>query len=134
MIGRQHERQRLDNLLQSDKAELLSIIGRRRVGKTYLIREHYQKEMVFEFTGTKDAKKKNQLKKFAQKLKEYSHSTLDIAIPEDWAAAFDSLKAYLKGRSKTKYKPVVFFDEVPWLAKRSGFLDEFAYWLSLIHI
>jgi len=55
MIGRKQERQQLDNLLTSSKAELLTIIGRRRVGKTYLIREHYKKKIIFEFTGTQYA-------------------------------------------------------------------------------
>ncbi len=72
MIGRKYERKTLDNLLFSKKAELLAIIGRRRVGKTYLIREHYKKQIVFEFTGTQYSDKQNQLKKFAQKVQEYS--------------------------------------------------------------
>lgn len=129
MIGRKKERETLDNLSLSKKAELLAIIGRRRVGKTYLIREHYEKQLVFDFTGTQDASKKNQLKKFAQKIQEYSNSPLKVATPEDWAAAFIQLKSYLKNIRKTKRKPVVFFDELPWIAsKRSGFLKEFGYW------
>ena len=129
MIGRKQEIQTLNALRHSNKAELLAIIGRRRVGKTYLIREHYKKQIVFEFTGTQYANKKNQLKKFAQKLQDYTNSPLQIATPEDWAKAFTQLKTYLKERKKTKYKPVIFFDEVPWIAsKRSGFLNEFSYW------
>ena len=62
MIGRTNERAKLDELKQSAKAELLTIIGRRRVGKTYLIQEHYKEDIVFEFTGTQYANKKNQLK------------------------------------------------------------------------
>ncbi len=129
MIGRKHERQTLDHLLFSKKAELLTIIGRRRVGKTFLIREHYKNKIVFEFTGTQYSSKKKQLKKFAQKLQEYTNNTLKVATPEDWAEAFIALKTYLKNRPSSKQKPVVFFDEVPWIAsKRSGFLNEFAYW------
>jgi len=129
MIGRKYERKKLDYLTLSDKAELISIIGRRRVGKTYLIREHFKHHIVFEFTGTQYSNKKNQLKKFAQKLQEYTANPLKIATPEDWAEAFIQLKGYLKNLKKTKHKPVVFFDEVPWIAsKRSGFLNEFGYW------
>ena len=129
MIGRKQERQQLDNLLTSSKAELLTIIGRRRVGKTYLIREHYKKKIIFEFTGTQYANKKNQLKKFARKLQEYTNSSLPIATPDDWAAAFILLKTWLKNQKPTKQKPVIFFDEVPWIAsKRSVFLNEFSYW------
>lgn len=129
LISRKQERQKLDYLLVSEKAELLSIIGRRRVGKTYLIRAHYKDKIVFEFTGTQRGKKKNQLKKFAQKLSEYSNNPMGIKTPTDWADAFSMLKIYLKNLAPSKDKPVVFFDEVPWIAnRRSNFLDEFAYW------
>ncbi|MFK7903536.1 MAG: ATP-binding protein [Chitinophagales bacterium] len=129
MIGRKYEREKLDCLTNSSKAELLTIIGRRRVGKTYLIREHYKDRIVFEFTGTQYSNKKNQLKKFAQKLQDFSGSSLKIATSKDWSDAFTELKTYLKTLPKTENKPVVFFDEVPWIAsKRSGFLNEFSYW------
>ena len=129
MIGRKYEQQKLDSLLSSNRAELLSIIGRRRVGKTFLIREHYKSHIVFEFTGTQYTNKKNQLKKFAQKLQEFSKSSLEIARPSDWSDAFIALKTYLTNLPETGTKSVVFFDEVPWIAsKRSGFLNEFAYW------
>ena len=56
-------------------------------------------------------------------------SPLGIATPKDWATAFIQLKTYLKNLRKSEHKPVIFFDEVPWIAsKRSGFLAEFGYW------
>jgi len=129
MVGRANERKILDILSKSGKAELLAIIGRRRVGKTYLIREHYKDQIVFEFTGTQYSDKKNQLKKYAQKLTEYSKSPLALAIPKDWSEAFIQLKSFLQTLSKRKTKPVIFFDEVPWISsRRSGFLNEFGYW------
>ncbi|MEN0004690.1 MAG: ATP-binding protein [Bacteroidota bacterium] len=132
MIGRKVERQTLDYLLESKKAELLAIIGRRRVGKTFLIREHYAQQLVFDFTGTQYADNKNQLEKFAQKLAEYTGSALGVATPKNWAEAFIQLKTYLKALPKTAIKPVIFFDEFPWIAgRRSNFLDEFAYWWNV---
>ncbi len=129
MIGRKQERQKLDTLTQSGKAELLAIIGRRRVGKTFLIREHYKGRIVFEFTGTQYSDKKNQLKKFAQKISEYRNDPFGIAIPVDWAEAFLQLKIYFQNLPNSEQKPVIFFDEVPWIAgRRSGFLNEFGYW------
>ena len=43
LVGREYESDRLRNLLDSDKSEFVAVYGRRRVGKTYLIREtfHY---------------------------------------------------------------------------------------------
>lgn len=129
MIGRSSERKILDKLVANDSSELLGVIGRRRVGKTYLIREHYKNHIVFDFTGTQHASKKNQLRKFAIKLEEVNPKGIKIAIPKDWAEAFQYLTLYLKGLRKSKRKKVVFFDELPWLAShRSGFLNEFSYW------
>ncbi len=129
MIGRKIERQKLDDLTHSGKAELLAILGRRRIGKTFLIREHYDQHIVFEFTGTQHADKQSQLKKFAQKLSEYRQNQIRVATPEDWSEAFIQLKIYLKNLQQSERKPVVFFDEFPWISgARSGFLQEFAYW------
>jgi AAA+ ATPase superfamily predicted ATPase len=129
MIGRIKERKQLDELLRSPNSELVAIIGRRRVGKTYLIREHYKKQIVFDFTGTQDATIQNQLKKFTVKLADYGTFSIAPKQPEDWAEAFGQLKTYLEKRRKTKHKRVVFFDELPWIdTHRSGFLNELAYW------
>lgn len=47
IIGREDERTILQRLLISKQAELLAIYGRRRVGKTYLIRNYYSRNLVF---------------------------------------------------------------------------------------
>ena len=41
MFGREEEKKILLSLLDSDKSEFVAVYGRRRVGKTYLIRETY---------------------------------------------------------------------------------------------
>jgi len=116
-------------LLATDRAEMLAIIGRRRVGKTYMIGEVYADELVFSFTGTQDASKSNQLKKFATKLSEYYPKNVEISKPKNWAEGFAKLKDYLLGLRKSKKKRVIFLDELPWMASaRSGFLKELTYW------
>lgn len=129
MIGRQSERALLNKKLRNKKAEMVAVVGRRRVGKTFLIREFFNEYIVFEFTGTQYADKENQLLKFSDKLNQYKKDEIPTAIPEDWAAAFKQLKAHLQSLRKSKRKPVIFFDELPWIdSPRSGFLNEFAYW------
>ena len=51
LIGREKEISLLNDALRSEEAEMIAVIGRRRVGKTFLVRQTYQKELVFEFTG-----------------------------------------------------------------------------------
>ena len=55
VIGRQEEKKLLREALKSKVPELIAVYGRRRVGKTFLIRQALQKDIVFEFTGTKEA-------------------------------------------------------------------------------
>ena len=42
MIGRKKEMQTLKRLYNSNKAELVAVYGRRRVGKTYLVSECFK--------------------------------------------------------------------------------------------
>jgi uncharacterized protein len=64
MIGRNEEIQILNNLLHSKEAELVSVLGRRRVGKTFLIRETFKENIVFEFVGIQNGTRKEQLQAF----------------------------------------------------------------------
>ena len=59
LIGREEEKKLFQEILKSKATELIAIYGRRRVGKTFLIRQVLQKEIVFEFTGTKEANLNN---------------------------------------------------------------------------
>ena len=55
LIGRQRERDYLDGLLANGEAGFLAIYGRRRIGKTFLVREHLKDRLAFELTGMLDA-------------------------------------------------------------------------------
>jgi len=46
IIGRKREQEILQNCLVSDKSEFIVLYGRRRVGKTYLVREFFKIEMI----------------------------------------------------------------------------------------
>lgn len=64
MVGREEETARLKMLLSTKESEFLTVVGRRRVGKTYLIRETYKNELVFELTGIQNASTEEQLSNF----------------------------------------------------------------------
>jgi uncharacterized protein len=130
MIGREQELQIFGHLLESSRSEFLVITGRRRVGKTYLIREGFKGHTVFEFVGTKDADTSNQLSKFQEQLEVYFPKVkgLDDELL-NWVSGFRQLKHCLLTMRKTSKKRVVFFDEVPWIAiEKSNFLQELEYW------
>ena len=60
MIGRTPEKQVLLNALESDKSEFVAVYGRRRVGKTYLIRETFDYRFTFQHTGLAKGRTKDQ--------------------------------------------------------------------------
>jgi uncharacterized protein len=115
MIGRTEEIKILNSLLESKEAELLSVLGRRRVGKTYLIRETYKKHIVFEFVGIQNGTLKEQLQSFTFSLQQYFGKKNVPANITNWLQAFEVLIQQLT-RRKSKQKQVVFIDELPWAA------------------
>jgi uncharacterized protein len=123
IVGRSEEKAELNQAMISNRPELICIYGRRRVGKTFLIREFFEKELVFEISGMKNASKQEQLENFRIVLSKKQQ--INIAKPKNWIQAFDHLATYLSS-IKTKKKLVVFLDEFPWLcSQKSGFLAAF---------
>ena len=51
IVGRESEIGLLTGLLQKEESEFVAVYGRRRVGKTFLIRQVYKKQIVFECSG-----------------------------------------------------------------------------------
>lgn len=128
VIGRIAEQQILAARLASAEPELIAIYGRRRVGKTYLVRTFCKDHIVFEFNGIHEANVKTQLENFSQTLQLFSKSAIALANPSNWLQAFAMLDAYLNTLPVNK-PAVVFIDEFPWIeTRKSGFLRAFDHW------
>jgi predicted AAA+ superfamily ATPase len=125
IIGRELEKVRLEEALHSQRSELIAVYGRRRIGKTYLIRAYYSKNIVFSFSGLRNGTRPAQLENFMLELQELTSEFKDEK-PKNWLQAFHLLKRYLKGIRQTPKKKVIFIDEFPWVdTLRSGFLPAF---------
>jgi uncharacterized protein len=125
IIGRKKEMAVLKSAIASKEAELIAIYGRRRIGKTYLIRNYYSDRIAFELTGMNGGTLKAQLLQFSKALQKATGMPLPLVPPQSWVEAFSTLEQMLETLSKKK-KWVVFFDEFPWLSTRkSGFLEAF---------
>lgn len=131
LAGRHHEKERLNKLLKSNKPELSVVYGRRRIGKTFLIRSVYKNQISFEFSGLHNASMHDQLENFTLQLGQVYNSPLLYKPIKSWLIAFRLLENYLD-TLKGKHKKVVFIDEFPWLATpRSKFLTAFEqFWNS----
>lgn len=133
LSGRTTEKAILVEALKTDEAELIAVTGRRRVGKTFLIRSVYEGNMVFELSGVHEAGVEQQLKNFCSELQRVSKSRMSFAPPGNWLEAFELLKKYIETQLRNRgKKSVVFLDEFPWLhAPKSGFLSVFEhFWNS----
>ena len=114
-IGRKKERETLLSLLENREPEMVAVIGRRRVGKTFLIRHCYEQQLDFELTGVQNATQPRQLAAFFAQLKIAFGKSVGRKKPANWLDAFYMLIAALEAKSKTG-KMVVLLDELSWLA------------------
>ncbi|NGX39687.1 MAG: hypothetical protein KR126chlam1_01020 [Chlamydiae bacterium] len=128
LVGRREEKEILDRLYRSNKAEFLAIYGRRRVGKTFLVREFFKgKGIYFEVTGSFNTQTKEQLENFHVEHCALFKNASSPLRPKSWREAFQQLIENIK-KLKTDQKVILFFDELPWLAtSRSGFLSALDY-------
>ncbi|RLB64407.1 MAG: ATP-binding protein [Deltaproteobacteria bacterium] len=132
LVGRSRERKTLAAAMGSSDPELVALYGRRRVGKTFLVREALGPDICFELTGMHRVALGMQLRNFSIALGDALARGIAPAVPQSWLEAFRQLRAMLEGLPKRKRKRVVFLDELPWLAsRRSGFLSAFEhFWNS----
>jgi len=116
IISRELELDLFKKIISSDKAEFLAVYGRRRVGKTYIIREFFSEKSLFcEVTGVKGEPMSRQLSEFASAVSGVFFNHVSIGTPNNWHEAFDLiLKTVSSWNRKEPF--VLFLDELPWLS------------------
>ncbi|MAT53524.1 MAG: ATPase [Saprospirales bacterium] len=122
LVGRQREVSKLKAYANSDKSEFVAIYGRRRVGKTYLVRECFAGQFAFQVTGLNNGSMRDQLAEFHAALQLYSPKEMAIRPFDSWLEAFRQLTRVLESQASMG-KKVVFLDELPWMdTPKSRFL------------
>ena len=125
IIGRNEEQETLQQYFESDTPEFVAVYGRRRVGKTFLIKEYFRGKFSFYISGIANSNKTEQLENFNSTLTRYGKTQYPIA--KNWMESFRQL-IHLLEHSKKKGKKVLFFDELPWFdTPRSGFITGLEY-------
>ena len=120
IIGRKEEQQVLQDCFDSNKPEFVAVYGRRRIGKTFLVKQFFKEIFDFYITGAYQATQKDQLLNFKMTLESYSGKKRKM--PQTWLEAFFQLKDYLS--SLGDRRKVVFIDELPWFdTPRSNFIS-----------
>lgn len=126
LIGREREFDELKWAMESQRSELIVMYGRRRVGKTFLVRRFFNDTYSFHYVGAHKQSKEAQLQNFREALLQYG---IKENIPDklgNWHDAFLCLEKHLEGCKEAR--KVVFFDEMPWMDTHgSEFLAELEY-------
>ncbi|MCQ2229569.1 MAG: ATP-binding protein [Bacteroidales bacterium] len=135
LIGRGSEINHLQKYYNSEKAEFVALYGRRRVGKTFLIRHLYGEMFAFHVTGVMNGDRNTEMAAFHQALKQYGYSGLK---PKTWMDAFFALQQLLESRIQKGQRCIVFIDELPcfdtpkagFVGALGNFWNNWANWVS----
>ena len=122
IIGRKKELELLKGLGDIESPAFLAVYGRRRVGKTFLIRQAFDNQFEFYLTGMSNVSLSQQLANFHAALMKYDPVANEDEPASDWFTAFQQLIALLE--SSKRAKKIVFLDELPWLdTAQSNFIS-----------
>jgi len=120
IIGRRAEQELLNDWFESSRSEFVALYGRRRIGKTFLVREMLRDSFVFYASGILDGTGAVQIENFNKEIFDYGGE--DLTPAKNWNEAFNNLNALIM-TSEKKDKKVIFLDEIPWMnTPKSGFL------------
>ena len=121
IVGRETDIETLLELYKSGQSDFLAVYGRRRVGKTFLIRSAFEGKITFQVTGLSNATMMQQLTNFNLALRKAAPEQVN-APANDWISVFQQLILFLE--SSKDPKKVVFIDELPWFdTPKSGFIS-----------
>jgi AAA+ ATPase superfamily predicted ATPase len=127
IVGRIQEQKVLKKTYESNQAEFIAIYGRRRVGKTFLVRQYFSDNQAvmkkgasfFYVTGTKDASLQDQITNFTEEIGNTFYSGASLEVQTNWRDTLQTLTQAIKN-APPKKRIVLFFDEFPWLVTRNS--------------
>ncbi len=116
IIGRKAEIDRLKKYVNSGRSEFIAVYGRRRIGKTFLVRELFEDNFAFRVTGKENANTQEQLQSFGYALENFSGRA---SQPANWDEAFRLLAVHIE-RLEGDAPKLIFLDELPWFDTRGA--------------
>lgn len=122
IVGREKELKILDVLVNSKKPEFLAVYGRRRVGKTFLIKNGIKKKntVFFRATGKRGGLLKEQIRHVTDEIGNAFYNGVRLESKKNWSETFAMITEAIT-QIKEKNKPIIlFFDEFPWMATKKS--------------
>lgn len=126
LIGRNDEKEILRAFYESQRPEFLAIYGRRRIGKTALIKRYFEEDhaLFFNVTGIQKGTKEMQIRRFTKEIGKVFYHGAEIKEQKNWVDTLDNLSMAIENTVPKNKKIVLFFDEFPWMAThKSGLLQ-----------
>lgn len=119
-VGRHPELGLLESHYSSEKSELAIIYGRRRIGKSMLVKKFaLGKRRFFSFEGLEEGRVATQVSHFVRQLADQiDEPLLQNARFGSWDEVLSYLTQKLFPDKKKRVKTVLFFDEIQWMASR----------------
>ncbi len=111
IVGRSREIKILENAFKSDESRFVAVYGRRRIGKTFLIRENFGNRFTFQHAGLSGGTMQEQIFAFTSSLKDAGYSFKKS--PKNWLEAFEGLKELV--RDSSEKRKIIFLDELSWM-------------------
>lgn len=111
IVGREKEREILEEAFKKDASRFVAVYGRRRVGKTFLVRETFGNRFTFQHAGLADGKIREEIDQFCISLKRAGLK--ELKKPKNWMEAFELLKDLIE--QSAEEKKVIFIDELSWM-------------------
>jgi uncharacterized protein len=115
VIGREAEVEKLTSLLYNNSANLMVMYGRRRVGKSYLIKTVFANKIMFQFTGVHHVKDEIQMQEFCKELQKQCKLKYTLTNLTNWFDIFAAFATILHSKRNSKKKIIVVLDEFPWM-------------------
>ncbi len=134
VVGREEEIKLLNDFMSSKFPEFCALYGRRRVGKTFLVKKFFENRKVifFNITGEKDAPMFNQIKHFTTQISDIFYHGAELKAKKNWDETFQMLTKAFDTINKDK-RIVLFFDEFPWMVtQNSRLLQSLDYYKKII--
>lgn len=110
LFGRGKEKKYLTDLVQSAQPEFIAVYGRRRVGKTYLVRRYFDDKFAFYVSGVLNGTTEEQMSVFRHALEQYG---LPVSKASNWLELFYELETLLEEKVMQSKPCIVFIDELP---------------------
>ncbi len=114
LIGRETQKNQIEKYFNENRSHFVAVYGRRRVGKTFLIKEYFDNKFTFYCTGLLNGNKNQQLHNFVTNMySQLNYADENVSI-NNW---YDAFNEFIKALSKVKdnQKKVIFIDELPWM-------------------